>query len=296
MRERKKSRCNGSSDEEDDKRAIRNRKRLGERIHDDDNNKSRRRAIVDGNSEPSDQSEEDKRANRDKRGGRIEVIGTTLDIGIGVMIDGWSLKMIDIEIGIDGVVHGMIQMMIRRRITEGVMIDDRNLEMIVINAVIHGMFRMMVMRITEKGRSGGIYIPPFKLARMMEETQDKSSVKCQRLTWDALRKSINGLVNKVNATNIKNIAPELFAENLTRERGSFTERHAKRLKYISSPCPIVKRVYLSIFRGYPAVRLELDLVEEDEQLTHEISLQDEIDPEITIDILKPDPQYLENEK
>lgn len=71
------------------------------------------------------------------------------------------------------------------------------------------------------GRSGGVYIPPFKLARMMKEVDDKSSVEYQRLTWDALRKSINGLVNKVNATNIKNIIPELFAENLIRGRGLF---------------------------------------------------------------------------
>lgn len=71
------------------------------------------------------------------------------------------------------------------------------------------------------GKSGGIYIPPFKLARMMKEVEDKSSVEYQRLTWDALRKSINGLVNKVNATNIKNIIPELFSENLIRGRGLF---------------------------------------------------------------------------
>jgi len=71
------------------------------------------------------------------------------------------------------------------------------------------------------GKSGGVYIPPFKMAMMMKEVQDKSSVEYQRLTWDALRKSINGLVNKVNATNIKNIIPELFSENLIRGRGLF---------------------------------------------------------------------------
>jgi len=71
------------------------------------------------------------------------------------------------------------------------------------------------------GKSGGVYIPPFKMAMMMKEVQDKSSVKYQRLTWDALRKSINGFVNKVNATNIKNIIPELFSENLIRGRGLF---------------------------------------------------------------------------
>jgi pre-mRNA-splicing factor CWC22 len=71
------------------------------------------------------------------------------------------------------------------------------------------------------GKTGGVYIPPFRLARMMKEVEDKSSTEYQRLTWDALRKSINGLVNKVNASNIKNIIPELFSENLIRGRGLF---------------------------------------------------------------------------
>lgn len=63
-------------------------------------------------------------------------------------------------------------------------------------------------------RTGGVYIPPFKLAQMMREV-DKSSPQYQRLTWDALRKSINGLINKVNAANIKHILPEIFGEVTT---------------------------------------------------------------------------------
>lgn len=73
------------------------------------------------------------------------------------------------------------------------------------------------------GRTGGIYIPPFRMAQMMREVEDKSSAEYQRLSWDALKKSINGLVNKVNATNVKNIVPELFAENLVRGRGLFCQ-------------------------------------------------------------------------
>ncbi|KAK8492953.1 hypothetical protein V6N13_038827 [Hibiscus sabdariffa] len=273
---------------------------------------------------------------------------------------------------------------------------------------------------TNLGRSGGIYIPPFKLARMMKETQDKSSVEYQRLTWDALRKSINGLVNKVNATNIKNIVPELIAENLIRGRGllcrscmksqmaspGFTDVFAALVAVVNTKFPevgdlLLRRIVLQLkraykrndkpqllaavkfiahlvnqqvaheiialelltvllenptddsvevavgfvtecgsllqdvspkglhgiferfrgilhegeidkrvqflieglfairkakFQGYPAVRPELDLVEQEDQLTHEISLQDEIDPEIALDIFKPDPQFLENEK
>ncbi|KAJ0011109.1 hypothetical protein Pint_34646 [Pistacia integerrima] len=270
------------------------------------------------------------------------------------------------------------------------------------------------------GRSGGVYIPPFKLARMMKEVEDKSSVEYQRLTWDALRKSINGLVNKVNATNIKNIIPELFAENMIRGRGlfcrscmksqmaspGFTDVFAALAAVVNTKFPEVgllllrrmvlqfqraykrndkpqllaavkfiahlvnqqvaheiialellmllltkptddsvevavgfvtecgsilqdlsprglhgiferfrgilhegeidKRVQFLIeglfairkakFQGYPAVRPELDLVEQEDQFTHEISLDDKVDPEITLDIFKPDPQFLENEK
>ncbi|XP_055833678.1 uncharacterized protein LOC129902462 [Solanum dulcamara] len=270
------------------------------------------------------------------------------------------------------------------------------------------------------GRSGGVYIPPFKLARMMKDVQDKSSVEYQRMTWDALRKSINGLVNKVNAANLKNIIPELFAENLIRGRGLFCrscmksqmaspgftdvfaalvavvntkfpevgdlllrriilqlQRAYKRndkpqllaaVKFIAhlvnqqivhelialelltvllekptddsvevavgfvtecgsmlqDLCPrglhgiferfrgilhegeIDKRVQFLIeslfalrkakFQGYQAVRPELDLVEQEDQLTHEVSLSDTIDPEIALDIFKVDPNFIENER
>lgn len=273
---------------------------------------------------------------------------------------------------------------------------------------------------TNTGRSGGIYIPPFKLARMMKEVQDKSSVEYQRLTWDALRKSINGLVNKVNATNIKNIIPELFAENLIRGRGlfcrscmksqmaspGFTDVFAALASVVNTKFPevgnlLLRRIVLQLkraykrndkhqllaatkfiahlvnqqvaheiialelltvllenptddsvevavgfvkecgsllqdlspqglhgiferfrgilhegeidrrvqflieglfairkakFQGYPAVRPELDLVEQEDQFTHELSLEDEIDQEINLDIFKPDPQFLEHEK
>jgi pre-mRNA-splicing factor CWC22 len=68
-------------------------------------------------------------------------------------------------------------------------------------------------------RAGGVYIPPFKLAQMMAAETDKTSEAYQRLTWDALRKSLNGLVNKANVINVKHILPDLFSENLIRGRG-----------------------------------------------------------------------------
>ncbi|KAJ7050883.1 armadillo-type protein [Mycena amicta] len=71
-------------------------------------------------------------------------------------------------------------------------------------------------------RSGGVYMPPARLrALQAAAASDKSSAEYQRLSWDALRKSITGIVNRVNIVNIKAVAPELFSENLIRGRGLF---------------------------------------------------------------------------
>jgi hypothetical protein len=67
---------------------------------------------------------------------------------------------------------------------------------------------------TEKlpGKTGGVYIPPFKLAQMLAEQKDTTSEAYQKLSWDALRKSINGLVNRVNASNVPTIVVQLLKE------------------------------------------------------------------------------------
>jgi pre-mRNA-splicing factor CWC22 len=70
-------------------------------------------------------------------------------------------------------------------------------------------------------RSGGTYIPPARLRALQAQITDKSSKEYQRMAWEALKKSINGLINKVNTSNIKHIVPELFTENLVRGRGLF---------------------------------------------------------------------------
>ena len=75
---------------------------------------------------------------------------------------------------------------------------------------------------TLTSRAGGVYIPPFKLAMMYEEIRqknDKSSVEYQKMMFEMLRKSINGIINKVNISNIQNVIFELFNENLVRGKG-----------------------------------------------------------------------------
>jgi pre-mRNA-splicing factor CWC22 len=145
-------------------------------------------------------------------------------------------------------------------------------------------------------RTGGAYVPPFKLARMMQAVDDKSSKEYQRLTWDALRKSINGLINKVNIANIRNIVLELFSENLIRGRGlfarsllksqlaspTFTPVYAALLSVVNTKFPeigelILKRVVLQFRRAFKrndkplclaAVKMIAHLV--NQQVAHEV--------------------------
>lgn len=71
-------------------------------------------------------------------------------------------------------------------------------------------------------RSGGTYVPPARLRALQADIgHDPQSKEFQRMAWEALKKSINGLINKVNISNIKHIVPELFGENLIRGRGLF---------------------------------------------------------------------------
>ena len=279
-------------------------------------------------------------------------------------------------------------------------------------------------KVARMGRRGGSYIPPFKLAQMLREANDAAagggaSAEYQRLAWDALRKTLNGLVNKVNTGNIKEILPEVFSENLIRGRGllarslmksqmaspAFTPVYAALVAIVNTKFPemgllLLRRVLLQFrrsfrrndkhvclaatrfiahlvnqqvahevvalelitllletpttdsvevavsfikdvgatlseltpqgmhmifdrfrgilhegeidkrvqymieglfalrkanFEGFPALTPELDLVESEDQITHEVSLDEDIQPESKLDVFSFDPNYEENE-
>ena len=118
-------------------------------------------------------------------------------------------------------------------------------------------------------RTGGAYIPPAKLRLMQEKINDKSSEAFQRLAWQALKKSINGLINKVNSPNIAIIVRELFSENIVRGRGllcqsimqaqtaspTFTHVYAALAAIINTKFPnigelLLKRLILNFRRGF----------------------------------------------
>ena len=120
------------------------------------------------------------------------------------------------------------------------------------------------MKVEPKGQMiasvGGVYMPPFKmralLAKMAEESQ--ASEAHQKYMWEQLRKSINGMVNKVNVSNISNIIMELFSENLMRGKGllaraiikaqmaspTFTHVYAALLAAVNTKLPDVVRLVI----------------------------------------------------
>ncbi|KAG0433255.1 hypothetical protein HPB47_020106 [Ixodes persulcatus] len=118
-------------------------------------------------------------------------------------------------------------------------------------------------------RTGGAYIPPARLRMMQEQITDKSSMAYQRIAWEALKKSINGLVNKANTGNIKIIIEELLHENIVRGRGvlcrtimtaqaaspTFTHVYAAIISVINTKFPqtgemILKRLVIQFRRAF----------------------------------------------
>ncbi len=91
-------------------------------------------------------------------------------------------------------------------------------------------------------RTGGAYIPPAKLRMMQAQITDKSSVAFQRLAWEALKKSIHGLINKINVSNIPDIVFSLIKENIIRGRGLF----ARSVIQAQAASPTFTHVYAAL--------------------------------------------------
>uniref|UniRef100_A0A0K8RLD2 Putative cell cycle control protein cwf22 n=1 Tax=Ixodes ricinus TaxID=34613 RepID=A0A0K8RLD2_IXORI len=104
---------------------------------------------------------------------------------------------------------------------------------------------------------------------MQEQITDKSSMAYQRIAWEVLKKSINGLVNKANTGNIKIIIEELLHENIVRGRGvlcrtimtaqaaspTFTHVYAAIISVINTKFPqtgemILKRLVIQFRRAF----------------------------------------------
>ncbi|GFZ12931.1 MIF4G domain-containing protein [Actinidia rufa] len=156
------------------------------------------------------------------------------------------------------------------------------------------------------GRSGGVYIPPFKLVRMMEEVEDKSSVEYQRLTWDALRKSINGLVNKILFAALVAVVNtkfpevgELLLRIILQLKRAYKRNDKLLLKIIAH---LVNQQVVHELVALELLTLLLDKPTNDSVevavgfVTECGSILQDLCPQGLHDIFKPDPQFSENEK
>ncbi|XP_071482866.1 pre-mRNA-splicing factor CWC22 homolog, partial [Diadema antillarum] len=118
-------------------------------------------------------------------------------------------------------------------------------------------------------KTGGAYIPPAKLRMMQAQITDKTSVAYQRISWEALKKSINGLVNKANVSNLPMIVQEMLQLNIVRGRGwlakavieaqaaslTFTHVYAALVAIINTKFPqngelILRRSIINFKKGY----------------------------------------------
>lgn len=140
-------------------------------------------------------------------------------------------------------------------------------------------------------RSGGVYVPPARLrALQAAASEDKSSAEYQRLSWDALRKSITGIVNRVNVANIKHVVPELFGENLIRGRGLFA-RSVMKAQAASLPfTPVFAALVAVINTKLPQVG-ELVLTRLISQFRRSFKRNDKVSP--SCDLMKLQAQYYE---
>ncbi len=98
-----------------------------------------------------------------------------------------------------------------------------------------------------------LYVPPWKakqLAEAANESATASSKKvaaatsfaAQQASWAALKKSLNGVINRASAPNIKPTVAALFRVNLIRGRGVF----AKAIMSAQAASPGFSNVYAAM--------------------------------------------------
>jgi hypothetical protein len=75
--------------------------------------------------------------------------------------------------------------------------------------------------LTSKQSDSLFYTPPFKLVPTSTGLNSESKINYQNISWELLKKALNGLINKANTINLRSILPEIFKVNIVRGRGIF---------------------------------------------------------------------------
>lgn len=115
----------------------------------------------------------------------------------------------------------------------------------------------------------------------------------ERPTDDSVEIAV-GFMREVGA-HLANVSPK--ANNAIYERFRAVLHEGEIDKRIQYMIEVLFQVRKDKYKDNPPVIKELDLVEEEDQITHNISLDDEdLDPEDMLNIFKFDPDYTENEE
>ncbi|XGW09487.1 hypothetical protein V3C99_011634 [Haemonchus contortus] len=93
------------------------------------------------------------------------------------------------------------------------------------------------------------------------------------------------------------VSPRALDTIFTRLRAIVQDGDAMNLdKRVQYMIEVVLTIRKDKFKAYPAVLDELDLIDEEDQITHTISLEDAINPENELNVFKLDPNFEMNEK
>ena len=131
-----------------------------------------------------------------------------------------------------------------------------------------------MLKYNERNNRTGVYIPPHRLRRFQKQLEQEESFKndarqVQRKEWELLRKSLTGIINKVNPANIEYVVIELLGEDLLWGKGllagrivkaqmasiNFSNVYAALVAVLNSKLPeigdlVIRRVILQFRRSY----------------------------------------------
>ncbi|VDM56740.1 unnamed protein product [Angiostrongylus costaricensis] len=93
------------------------------------------------------------------------------------------------------------------------------------------------------------------------------------------------------------VSPRALDTVFTRLRGILQDGDSNNLdKRVQYMIEVVMTIRKDQFKAYPAVIDDLDLIDEEDQITHTISLEDAVNPENELNIFKMDPDFSKNEE
>jgi pre-mRNA-splicing factor CWC22 len=109
--------------------------------------------------------------------------------------------------------------------------------------------------LTSKQSDSLFYTPPFKLVPTSTGLNSESKINYQNISWELLKKALNGLINKANTINLRSILPEIFKVNIVRGRGIFCRSLMKSQTISPNFTPVYAAIVSVINTKFPEIGL-----------------------------------------